>query len=229
MPKSFVLSYVEDKMKRETSRRAPGPVVTIAREYGCPGIPIAHAVADALSTPDQKWEFIDKEIINKASEELQLDPAAVEQIGKSAPPGFFREFISSFASQQNPADARVKRGIASVIRSIAYGGNAVILGRGGVVIARDIARSLHVRLYAPLAYRKERAKELDNLKSDEEALAKIAAVDRERVYIRDYFAGETLTEDVFDIHLNCATLSREQIVAAIVQLARVRSAATTAS
>ncbi|MBX7059521.1 MAG: cytidylate kinase-like family protein [Leptospirales bacterium] len=227
MPKSFILSYVEEKMRKESVGASPGPVITIAREYGCPAVPISHAVADTLSarsSQHDKWQVIDKQIINKAAADLQVDARLVEEVGRSAPPGFFREFISSFASQQDPADARVKRAIANVIRTVAYGGHAVILGRGGVAIARDIPQSLHVRLYAPLSYRKERAKELDNLKSDEEALQKIAAVDRERIYIRDYFAGERLTDDIFDVQFNCATLSQEQIIEAIVDMARSRFA-----
>lgn len=220
MPRSFILSYVEDKMMKVQSDREPGPVLTIARDYGCPGIPVAHGVAEALSTGLDEWKLFDKEIINQAASELRLSPEMAEHISKRAPRGFFHEFISAFSQAQNPQDASVKRAVANAIRAISLAGNAVILGRGGVVITRDIKASLHVKLYAPLDYRKERVKQMDSLKTDKEALEKIGVVDRERIYLRDYFAGEELDAGVFDIQLNCATLSEKEIIQAIVLIAR---------
>ncbi len=61
---------------------------------------------------------------------------------------------------------------------------------------------------------------MDSLKTDKEALEKISVVDRERIYLRDYFAGEELDAGVFDIQLNCATLSEKEIIQAIVLIAR---------
>lgn len=221
MPKNFVLSYVEEKAARaRQDGGAPGPVITIAREYGCPGIPVSQGVAQALSQPDSAWKMVDREVVDRAASDLRLNPETAEAISKSAPGGFFQEFISSFSMQQNPNDAQVKRAMANVIRAIAYAGNAVILGRGGVVIARDIKRSLHVKLYAPVAYRVQRVRQMDKLESDREALQKMAVVDRERVYLRDYLAGEELDQHVFDLQLNCATLTEREIIQTIAWLAR---------
>lgn len=220
MPRSFILSYVEDKMMKQETERTPGPVITIARDYGCPGIPVARGVTTALSSGLDEWKLFDKEIINQAASELRLSPEMAEHISQRAPRGFFHEFISAFSQAQNPGDASVKRAVANAIRAISLAGNAVILGRGGVVITRDIKASLHVKLYGSMDYRKERVKQMDNLKTDKEALEKITVVDRERIYLRDYFAGEELNAGVFDIQLNCSTLSEEEIVQAIVLIAR---------
>jgi len=220
MPRSFVLSYVEDKMMRVNSGKAPGPVITIARDYGCPGVPVANKVAELLATALAEWKVIDKEIINNAAKELSLSPDTAERISRNGPRGFFHYFIGAFAQQQNPSDAVIKLAIANAIRAFSLAGNVVILGRGGVVITRDVKLSLHVKLYARLAYRKVRVMEMDHLASEREALEKISVVDRERVYLRDYFAGEELKDDIFDVQFNCATLTEKEIVEGIVALAK---------
>ncbi|MBL8022175.1 MAG: cytidylate kinase-like family protein [Leptospirales bacterium] len=219
MPKSFILNYVEDKMVRGVGQKTPGPVVTIAREYGCPGMHIAQQVAAGLSQKGPDWKMVDREVIEQAANELGVSIDEADRISRSGPPGFFQNLISGFAQQQNPGDAAVKRRIAQVIRAVALAGNVVILGRGGVVITRDVKHSLHVKLYAPLTYRTERVRKMDQLGSDREAHEKMAAVDRERIYLRDYFAGEVASPDIFDIQFNCARLSEAEIVGAIVAIA----------
>lgn len=110
--------------------------------------------------------------------------------------------------------------MANAIRAFSLAGNVVILGRGGVVVTRDIKQSLHIKLYGPIEYRIERVKEMDGLKTDKEALQKIGVVDRERIYLRDYLAGEELKPDVFDVQLNCGTLTEQEMIDTITSIAR---------
>ena len=55
-----------------------GPVVTISREFGCPSKLIAQMLADALHhTPtgrQQRWRFINNEIIEATAKELEMNP-----------------------------------------------------------------------------------------------------------------------------------------------------------
>lgn len=221
MPKSFILSYVEDKMMKDhAGQKDPGPVITIARDYGCPGVPVAEAVTKALTNYYVEWKLIDKEIINHAAQELRVSPEVAERIGHSGPRGFFHDFISAFSQQQNPSDAAVKRTMANAIRAFSLAGNVVILGRGGVVVTRDIKQSLHIKLYGPIEYRIERVKAMDGLKTDKDALQKIGVVDRERIYLRDYLAGEELKPDVFDVQFNCGTLTEQEMIDTITSIAR---------
>jgi cytidylate kinase len=51
------------------------------------------------------------------------------------------------------SDLRVKKAIKDVVLSICKEGYVVLVGRGGVSIARDIKDALHVRLVAPFYWR----------------------------------------------------------------------------
>jgi len=68
------------------------------------------------------------------------------------------------------SDLRVKKAIKDVVLSMCKDGHIVLVGRGGVSIAHDIAESLHIRLIAPFYWRVEnvmKKKQMDIETSEE--------------------------------------------------------------
>ena len=119
------------------------------------------------------------------------------------------------------SDRKIRNTVGRVIRNIGCEGHAVILGRGGVSICRDIPSSLHVNLEAPLEWRVLRVSEKDNLSlEDAEKLA--LEIDRKRQQFRDYFEGKNTDYTRFDITFNTMTLSVDEIVKIIVRAAEIR-------
>lgn len=55
MTRSPILDFIRDKINSETAlnESTPPKLITISREYGCPGYPISTAVSKALT---QKME-----------------------------------------------------------------------------------------------------------------------------------------------------------------------------
>ena len=53
------------------------------------------------------------------------------------------------------SDLRVKKAIKDVVLSMCKEGHIILVGRGGVSIAQDISRCLHIRLVAPFYWRVE--------------------------------------------------------------------------
>ncbi len=218
------LSFIKNRVFTALPDSTEYPcVVTISREYGCPGTAIAQEVTKSLSkSTGRKWHFIDKQIMKEASKEFDFPPELIEKIMKTKPRGIFEELFLTFSDIQLPNEIKVKKSIARILRTIILHGDVVILGRGGVVLGRDIKKAIHVHLHAPVSWRKERVKELENLKSDDEAVGRINTVDKERIFLRNYFAGETLDPDIFDVEYNCKTFSKEEIIDSILQLARMK-------
>ena len=100
------------------------------------------------------------------------------------------------------------------------------MGQGGVVLGRDIHPSLHVFLHASPNWRKKKVRVLENLDSDEKAIERIKQVDEERVFLRNFLSGENLTQDIFDLSINCEYFSEEEIVKIILEVARLRGIGT---
>jgi cytidylate kinase len=104
---------------------------------------------------------------------------------------------------------------------MAFEGHVIIVGRGGVAIAHDIPRSLHIMLEAPMDWRILRVEENYHI-SPYEARKTAIEVDRKRKEFREYFQGKNSDYTRFDLTFNCMTFSIEEMVQIIIKAAEVR-------
>jgi cytidylate kinase len=147
------------------SSREDGPVITISRQTGCDARKVAGHIIESLNQKSgfTKWKWIDKDIIYDIAKELNTDTQRVENFYKGIELSNMSEMIMAF-SGGFVSDLRVKKAIKDVVLSICKDGYIVLVGRGGVSIAHEIANSLHVRLIAPFYWRVEnvmKKKEMD--------------------------------------------------------------------
>ena len=158
-----------DNRHRESSLKKSGteegPVITISRLTGCDARQVAECVVDSLNRKSgtTKWKWIDKDIIYDIARELNTNTERVENFYKGIELSNMSEMIMAF-SGGFVSDLRVKKAIKDVVLSICKDGYIVLVGRGGVSIAHDIADSLHIRLIAPFYWRVEnvmKKKEMD--------------------------------------------------------------------
>jgi cytidylate kinase len=109
-----------------------------------------------------------------------------------------------------------------VIRWFAPDGWARRGGGGRRAITRDIPKSLHIFLEAPLEWRALRLAEKDNIPI-EQARSYAQNIDKRRTIFRDHFQGKGNDYTRFDIKLNCMTLEVGEITDIIVGALRARS------
>jgi cytidylate kinase len=149
-----------DNRHRESSLKKTGtdegPVITISRLTGCDARQVAESVVDSLNRKSgtSKWKWVDKDIIFDIARELNTNTERVENFYKGIELSNMSEMIMAF-SGGFVSDLRVKKAIRDVVLSICKDGYIVLVGRGGVSIAHDIADSLHIRLIAPFYWRVE--------------------------------------------------------------------------
>lgn len=227
MQEHAILKYMRERHLAEFGEeeaKRPGPVLTISRDYGCPGYSLGMRMAELLSQRTLvdgrtgEWKAVNREILTEAAGAFDLPEAVVEKMYRKAHPvNPLADLFRNMPGNTLPSDVKVKKRIADIVLKLAMDGRYVIVGQGGAVLARNIFDSLHVRLYAPLAWRIERVMQSDGL-SKEMARQKIAMVDNERVYLRKFLSGEVPTEDFFDVSFNAARVKSEQIESAILDL-----------
>lgn len=221
--------YMSDRLLEEYAiEHPPGPVITISRFYGCPGKKVARSLIEQLTQKmiikghqKAEWKMITKEIMSQSAHELEVDPDQIKYVFDYEQKGIIDDILSAHLNKYYKSDRKIRNTIGKVIRNIAYEGNAVIVGRGGVAITRDIERSLHIHLEAPLEWRALRISEKHSI-SMEEAEKYILDIDKKRKQFRDYFQGKNTDYTNFDITFNCMTLSVEEMVKIIVKAADVR-------
>jgi cytidylate kinase len=132
---------------------------------GCDARQVAENLVDNLNRKagTSKWKWVDKDIIYAIAKELNTDTQRVENFYKGIELSNMSEMIMAF-SGGFVSDLRVKKAIKDVVLSMCKEGYIVLVGRGGVSIAREIVDSLHIRLIAPFYWRVEnvmKKKEMD--------------------------------------------------------------------
>ena len=150
----FDIRHREAMLKKPSGEG--GPVITISRQTGCDARQVAANVVEQLNRQPggSRWRWIDKDIIYDIAKELNTDTQRVENFYKGIELSNMSEMIMAF-SGGFVSDLRVKKAIRDVVLSICKEGHIVLVGRGGVSIAREIPDSLHIRLMAPFYWRVE--------------------------------------------------------------------------
>jgi cytidylate kinase len=220
--------YLKDRYIETLSNQPfPGPVVTISRELGCPAKKIALLLVEKLNSSNLKfvkdlpWKWISKEIMEESAKELGVDLAEIQYVFDYKTHGVLEDLLLSYSKKFYKPDRKIRNTIAKVIRNFADEGNAVIVGRGGVAITRDIPKSLHIQLEAPLEWRALRTSEKHNL-SIEDARKYCIDIDKKRQQFRDYFQGKGTDYTRVDMTFNCMTLDTEEIVEIIISAMKIR-------
>ncbi len=223
-----LLKYTSDRIHQEDERfREAGPVITISREYGCPAKILAGRLAEELTKKlfvkgkDIKWKYVTKEIMAESARTLEVDPDKIKYVFDYEQKSMIDGIISAQFNKYYKSERKIRNTIAKVIRNMAFDGNVIIVGRGGVAIAHDITKSLHIMLEAPIDWRTLRVAENYHI-SQAEARKNSIEIDKKRKEFREYFQGKNTDYTRFDLTFNCMTFSIEEIVQIILKAAEIR-------
>ncbi|TNF50524.1 MAG: cytidylate kinase-like family protein [Deltaproteobacteria bacterium] len=176
-------------------------IITISREMGSGGIPVAHKVAEKLG-----YQLIDGEMIMAAAEAYGLSAEAVEQADEKPP-----HFVDTLDSKQF-LDLHL---IELIILEAALKGNVVIYGRGGQDLLKDVNSVLRTRIIAPFEDRVERWAEREWLDPDR-ARYLVRKSDQQRAgFIKYYFDRDWDDSVHYDLVINTQRLSEDKAVEVI--------------
>ena len=224
---NILLRYLEDRhVDDETQRnnKEPGPVITISRQFGCSGRFLADKLADALNKKrDQQssWKVISKEILEKSAKELELDPSQVEYVFKYEKRSAIDDILSALSSKYYKSDRKIRNTIKKVIYSFGKEGHSIIIGRCGSSITKNIRRSLHIRLIAPVDWRVQVIKKRFNL-TTKKAKDYVLDIDKKRQELRNNLAGTKLDDTHYDLLINVKNFTHDEIAEIILGAMEVR-------
>jgi cytidylate kinase len=204
-----------------------GPFISISRDFGC----MANSIAEKLCTEltkrnkslgiKKKWDWLNNHILIESAKVLETPPSKIEYVFHSQKKTMMDEIVGAMSARYYKSDRKIRNTIIEVIRSIVKSGNVILVGRGGVAFAKDNPRSLHVKLIAPIEWRVEHISK-NYKKTKSEALKHILEIDMERKYLIDSFMGYDTDLSIFDVVFNRKTITEEEIINAILNLAEAR-------
>lgn len=198
-------------------------VVTIAREYGSGGGEVGRRVAEMLG-----WELVDRQIIERVAALGKIDRAWAEEADEQSCAWWervlngFRHggpevYVGGVADTGVDRD-ELQRFTARVIEEAGKTGHCVIVGRCSQCVLRNEPNVLHVLVYAPLAERLARMKQLHPDERDIPGLLRRMDAEHAR-YAQDYFGCNFCDRGLFQLCVN-STLGLDACAQLIVKAIR---------
>jgi cytidylate kinase len=198
-------------MRRQRTEEPEMPIVTISRQFGAGGSSVAAIVAAELGA-----EIVDKKLIDEVAGRLTLEPSQVEAEAER-PRTLLERLVRSFSTLEPGMGAgwsppypdplfdprkEITHLTEQVIREVAAGGNAVIVGRGAGFVLRDRQDIFRVFLRAPEAVRVKVLVARFGL-SEAQAQRKMHETDSNRAaYIRQLYGRDWCDPDEYDLVVN---------------------------
>jgi cytidylate kinase len=188
------ISFIENS---ETDEFFAKPFITIAREPGSGGAPIARAVAKALV-----FKCIDEQIVDEIARSTKKRKDVIKGIDEKKRTAL-QDMVHSMMNREYVDDIKYVTELAKVILTYAHQGNAVILGRGANFIT-PFSKGLHVNITAPYAVRVERAMKYEGL-NQRQAKKVIADTEKERRdFVHQYLKRDLTKSNAYDLTINTA-------------------------
>ncbi|MDT8419992.1 MAG: cytidylate kinase family protein [Desulfuromonadales bacterium] len=178
-------------------------IITISREMGGGGIPIAHQAAEDLG-----YKLIDGDAIKELAPQYGLTNEVLTQIDEK-PPAFIEKL-----------DRQIELGvhrIQLIILEQSLKGNVIIYGRGGQDLLPNINSVFRVRIIAPFEDRVERWAEREWIDPDL-AHSMVRKSDQQRAGFIKYYHDRDWEDPLhYDLVINTVRLSFDMAVKLIIE------------
>lgn len=162
-------------------------VVTIARQFGSLGRPIAMQMSERLGI-----EFYDRDIVEEAAKKLNLPVSKINEIEESAKKhtktNSFRQMMYPLGTQADSMQNQLFQAQENIIKFLAERESCIIVGRCSDFILADEENVMRIYIYAPYEARIKNCIEDLGL-SESEAKKMIKAVDEARDHYHMHYAG----------------------------------------
>ncbi len=171
------------------------PFITISREPGSGGAPIAKAVAAKLG-----FTYVDEQIVDEIASSTKQRKAIIKAIDEKSR-SRIEDIVHGILNTEYVNDLTYITELVKVILAHALQGQVVIVGRGANFIT-PFAKGLHVNITAPYAVRVKRAMDFEGLNEAEakQVLAKVEAERKE--FVKQYFKHDINKNNAYDLTLN---------------------------
>lgn len=189
-------------------------VITVSRQFGSLGRPIAQKIAHKLNI-----EYYDRDLIEKAASIMNEDMRNVSPLDESIKLPFANALFP-LGLGTDSSHRRLFKVQESLIRECVAKSNCLIVGRCADYILKDYKRRFSVMIYAPLEERIKNS--VNELRIPEyEVTDYVKEIDRARDSYHKFFTDEKLdTIKYRDMLIDSSTMSQDEIADCIIEAAK---------
>ncbi len=190
--------------------------VTVSREYGCGAFEISEKLVEVINenyNPEPIWAAYDRNLLNKLGEDMGLSESLMDTLTNNAHKKLTEFFQTSFS--KFPPQVAVYRKLAETVRTLAFNGHVVIVGRAGNMMTRDLANGFHVRIVAPVSWKAERISKICGF-STKEAERIIAEKTKERdSYVKEFVKFDNNDTHNYHMIINAGRMTADEAAKSI--------------
>ncbi len=173
------------------------PFITVARDPGSGGAPIAKAVAEKLG-----FLFVDDVIVEEIARSTRKRSAIIKEIDEKNR-SKIDDVVHSILNAEYVDEESYLKALVQILLNYAQKGKCVILGRGANFIT-PFGKGLHVSITAPYDIRLQRAVDYEgHTRAKAKKVIEQTEADR-NLFVRQYFKADSKQRNAFDITINSA-------------------------
>ena len=199
-------------------------VFTIARDMATGGRKLGRLLAKRLN-----YQYVDKSLFQKIAEDLDVSERTLESFEKSREYQISNTFAKAFSTsyierivgydKSVVEEEEYQKSLKNLILETAREDNVVIIGRAAYFFLKDMKNCHHIRLVAPLEWRKKYALENYKIRSDR-VQGFIEKRDRNLHWFRRSICGAGFDDPLwFHMIFNMSRTSSEKAVELIISVA----------
>ncbi|MDO4491734.1 MAG: cytidylate kinase-like family protein [Lachnospiraceae bacterium] len=202
-------------------------VITITRQFGSLGRPIAKALAEKLDI-----EFYDRDIVDQAAKKLNLPASVIKEeeeklktpvkSSRGAAGNIWMRMAFPLGNGSSDMQDNIFEAQENIIRFLAERETCIIVGRCSDFILSEMENVFHVYIYAPYEDRVKNSVETLGM-TEEEARRTIRSVDEAREAFHKHYAGYSQSDPLHkDLMINSSSLGVEKTAELLAQVIRLR-------
>jgi cytidylate kinase len=201
-------------------------VITITKDMATSGRKLGRLLAKRLD-----YQYVDKSLFQKIAEDLNVSERTLESFEKSRqyhiPNIFAKAFSTSYIQRIVGYDKSVveeeeyQKSLRNLIQETAREDNCVIIGRAAYFFLKEMKNCYHIRLVAPMDWRKKYA--LENYQISPDSVQEfIEKRDKNQHWFRRSICGAGFDdENLFHLTINMSRISIEKAVDLIMSVANL--------
>jgi cytidylate kinase len=185
------------------------PTVTLAREFGCEGYPVAQRLQSLLEKRSgQHWVVMDRALLEEVARNNQLSEDILHEAGNRS--RLIDDILSTFSSRWQ-SDKDYFRLLVRQIAAFAQEGNVILVGRGAPIVTQAIGNCYHFRIVAPLHFRVQSISNRMGI-SPEQAQDIVVTSQRQREkFLKDFLGRDVAEPTLYHLVFNNARFSADRI------------------
>lgn len=203
------LSRRNQSMYMATDRVPQRPSITISREYGCEGFPVAEKAQTLLQArTGARWGIMDKGTLDKVASNPDLSNEILRNLGEKN--SFLDEMMSTIFTDWT-SDNDYYQMLCKQIVPFAKGGNVIIIGVGASVLTQKMPNCHNFRLIAPMEFKIQRISRLHGISEAEAERLIIRKQKQRNAFIKGFLNRDVTDPSLYDAMFNNAKCSVDQI------------------